>query len=703
MSNYPLPPDYEERVYAGVLGKLIGVYLGRPFEQWSHEAISKKWGEIRQYVHADLGVPLIVTDDDITGTFTFLRALEDHQAGAATTAKQIGQTWLNYIAEGKHILWWGGVGMSTEHTAFLRMKAGIDAPRSGSAALNGRAVAEEIGAQIFVDGWALVSPGQPEQAARLATEASLVSHDGEAVHGAVVIAVMESLAFVESDIDKLIDSALAFIPKDCEIAELIADVRAWHTTVGDWRVSLGRLKAKWGYERYGTNCPMVSNHGVIILALLYGEGDFDRSMMIVNTCGYDTDCNAGNLGCLLGIRNGLAALSAGTDWRTPVNDRMYLPAADGHRGINDAASMALEIANWGREIAGESRRQPKSGSRYHFDLPGATHGFSPSELCPRELKLRPVSGGLEISILAPGTRTDAEVATFVPPEALEMKGYGLTATPTLYSGQTVTVEGTGGGRNREPLTVRPFVRVYNAERTLQLVEGPQQTVLPGAKFELSWVVPDVGSLPIAKVGISLAGRDSDRIELDRMDWRGMPELLIKRPEHGHQHSLAGQVWQSTFVGQIDHFSGGDVVPFDLIQNQGQGLLHTGGSDWRDYAVSAEITPWLTDEFGLVARVQGLTRYYGLLLGEDGEGSKCLRLIRMKHERTVLAERPWAWEPRERVLMTLSVHGSRIVASVGEGRVFDLEDDALTYGGIGFAVSNGRIQAGPLRVGATDGV
>ena len=27
-----MPNDYLPRVYAGVLGKLIGVYLGRPFE-----------------------------------------------------------------------------------------------------------------------------------------------------------------------------------------------------------------------------------------------------------------------------------------------------------------------------------------------------------------------------------------------------------------------------------------------------------------------------------------------------------------------------------------------------------------------------------------------------------------------------------------------------------------------------------------------
>jgi len=70
-----MPDDYLERVYAGVLGKLIGVYLGRPFEGWHYSKIMAELGEIDYYVHEKLGVPLVVTDDDVAGTFTFIRAL----------------------------------------------------------------------------------------------------------------------------------------------------------------------------------------------------------------------------------------------------------------------------------------------------------------------------------------------------------------------------------------------------------------------------------------------------------------------------------------------------------------------------------------------------------------------------------------------------------------------------------------------------
>jgi hypothetical protein len=137
-----IPSDYTERVYAGVLGKIIGVYLGRPFEGWTYERIMDGLGEIAYYVHEKLDKPLIVTDDDIAGTFTFLRALSDYGHSRDLTPAQIGQTWLNYIIEGRTILWWGGLGNSTEHTAYLHLKSGIKAPHSGSMTLNGKVLAE---------------------------------------------------------------------------------------------------------------------------------------------------------------------------------------------------------------------------------------------------------------------------------------------------------------------------------------------------------------------------------------------------------------------------------------------------------------------------------------------------------------------------------------------------------------------------------
>ena len=252
-----LPPDYAERAYAAVLGKLIGVYLGRPFEGWTYQRIIAELGPIEVYVHERLGCPLVVTDDDVAGTFTFIRALEDHGANREISSREIGETWLNYIVENRSILWWGGNGNSTEHTAWLNLRRGIEAPASGSIAVNGRAVAEQIGAQIFIDGWAIVAPGNPALAARLAEQAAKVSHDGAAVDAAKLWAAMEAEAFVSRDVDQLIDVGLSQIPATSPIAELVASIRRWRREYPDWRDARQAIEACYGYDKYPGNCHVV--------------------------------------------------------------------------------------------------------------------------------------------------------------------------------------------------------------------------------------------------------------------------------------------------------------------------------------------------------------------------------------------------------------------------------------------------------------
>ena len=73
----------KNQIYSGVLGKLIGVYLGRPIEGWSYRDIQRQFGTIQYYVHRQLGLPLIVADDDISGTFGFFRALSNVYTGFA--------------------------------------------------------------------------------------------------------------------------------------------------------------------------------------------------------------------------------------------------------------------------------------------------------------------------------------------------------------------------------------------------------------------------------------------------------------------------------------------------------------------------------------------------------------------------------------------------------------------------------------------
>jgi len=343
---------YAEKTYAGVLGKLIGVYLGRAVEGWRYEDIEKTFGEVDYYVNHRVKWPLIVPDDDISGTFLFFRALEDNGYPQAIAPSTIGDTWLNYIVEDRTVLWWGGLGRSTEHTAYLRLKSGIPAPASGSIARNGKGMAEQIGAEIFIDTWALVNPGDPERAAAMARAAASVSHDGIAVEAACLLAAMEAAAFEETSIDRLLDLGLAYA-RDDELRRVVSDVRAQCARAnGDWRLVRRWLGEHHGYERYPGNCPMVPNHALLIAAFVLGGDDLQRGLKIAVSSGWDSDCNAGNLGALNGIRLGLAGLESGPDFRGPVADRMYVVSADGGECVTDAVIETRRVLRTAAALAG---------------------------------------------------------------------------------------------------------------------------------------------------------------------------------------------------------------------------------------------------------------------------------------------------------------------------------------------------------------
>jgi ADP-ribosylglycohydrolase len=563
------PLDYIERTYAGVLGKIIGVYLGRPFEGWTYERIMAELGEINGYVNEKLGLPLVVTDDDISGTFTFLRALPDHGNSLDLTPFQIGQTWLNYLIEEKTILWWGGMGNSTEHTAYLRLKNGIPAPQSGSIATNGQIVAEQIGSQIFIDGWAMVAPGDPALAVDLARRASSVSHDGEAIYGAQVIAAMEALAYVEQDIDCLLDTAVSFIPTESVIYRMIADIRQWHKVDGDWRVTRERIVEQYGYKDYIGNCHMVPNHALIILGLLYGEGDFQKSLMICNTAGWDTDCNSGNLGCLLGIRNGLAAFDGPVDWRGPVADRIYLPTMDGGRCITDAVSETYQIVNIARSLRNETPLVAKDAGfgecRFHFELPGSVQGFrtecGSASLDNTSGHSRFGKRSLAIRWLSPPEDCPIRVTTptFILPEDLNMRGYSLIASPTLYPGQTLRAGVWADEANASAVQARLVIRYYDADDQPALIAGPEWMIEPGAAVQADWIVPDLPGMPIFAVGIEAVPEPgaAGALYLDYLSWDGIPQTLFAPPQKDKRTRL----WRQAWVNAVDQWDDGLSEPF----------------------------------------------------------------------------------------------------------------------------------------------
>lgn len=712
-----LDQKYLERVYAGVLGKLIGVYLGRPFEGWTHQKIMDVLGPIRFYVHdhpnmpvnpwdptlgmaKDKGLPLVVTDDDVSGTFTFLRALEEHGFNPRITSEQIGKTWLNQIIEGQTILWWGGRGVSTEHTAYLNLKSGVPAPRSGAIATNGKTVAEQIGAQIFIDGWAMVAPGNPKLAAYLAQQAGSVSHDGESVYAAMLWAAMEAEAFVSKDVNHLLDTGLSFIPKDSAIAELVADLRQWHAADQDWLTTRQRVEDTHGYEKYHGVCHIMPNHGIMILALLYGGYDFTEAMYIINTCGWDTDCNSGNIGCLLAIMHGLAAFEGSKDWRGPVGDRALISSADGGFSIATATSLAYEVANIGRKIAGETPfPAPKDGAQFHFSLPGGVQGFSGSGADVKQAVDEDGNPKLVIDIHdLKFSDEPAEVLTqtFAGKDVLKMPIYPLMASPLLYPGQTVRAKVRAPIGNPSSVLVALRLKAYATKDELIHRDGECSELNPGDEQTIEWTIPDdFDSQPIYSVGLAISitqGSFTGQVHLDSLGWTGAPQMTLTKPTSAER---PGTFWIRAWVNVVDSFRPWGKTPFCIIQNRGEGMIIHGTREWKDYRVTvSDFLVQLGHPAGVAIRVRGLHRYYAFALTGAG---KTVSLVKAYDEnRIVLASTSFDWGLDEKYEISIQAVGSKILGQIGDVQL-SAEDDGYQGGGLGLIVTDGAVSASHVRV------
>jgi ADP-ribosylglycohydrolase len=691
-----LPADYIDRVYAGVLGKLIGVYLGRPFEGWSHQRIMKELGHVRHYVHHKLNLPLVVTDDDVSGTFVFARAIEEH--GTAISAEDIGNTWLNNVVENRSIFWFGGYGISTEHTAYLNLKNGIPAPLSGSMKTNGQTIAEQIGAQIFIDGWAMIAPGAPALAAKLAEAAGSVSHDGESVYAAKIWAAMEAEAFVSKDVDHLLDVGLSFIPAESLIARVIQDVRSWVKLDDDWEKTRQRIEDVYGYDKFGGVCHVVPNHAVMIMSLLYGGHDFHKAMHIVNTSGWDTDCNSGNVGCLVAIMNGLAAFEEGPDWRGPLADRAIISSADGGYSINNAARITYDIVNSGRKLAGEPQLPTPKNSQFHFSLPGSVQGFGASldHRIPGQVKVEQSMNGkspaLAIRLHAVTNADEAiEVLTHTftkPDELTPLHVYELMASPLVYPGQKLRALVGADNINKVAVRAQLRLKVYGPNDSLISVDGPIATLEPGRQHLFEWVIPDnMDSQPIEEVGLALSvpeGRLDGTVWLDSLGWTGTPHLILRKPINS-----PGKSWIRAWVNDVTN-----IMPFKysfyIAQNRGDGVFIYGTREWTNYKVIAhKFIVNIGGPCGVIARVQGLRRYYSLVFLPD---NRVALVMTRDHVRKELASAQFDWKLDIPYEVALVVQGNTLKGNIVDGPELLANDDSYLEGGIGIVVHDGSASA-----------
>jgi hypothetical protein len=554
----------------------------------------------------------------------------------------------------------------------------------------------------------MVAPGDPARAAALAERAARVSHDGVAVDAAVAVAAMESLAFVERDMDRLFDAALAFVPAGSPLRRVYADVRGWAADHGDdWRRTFARIKENYGYDRYGGGCHMIPNHALMVMAWAHAPRDFARAIRVAAMAGWDTDCNCANVGCLMGIKEGLegilpaAAPETGTeprtDWQVAFADRALIPTAEGTHGVTDCLREADQVAAMGRRVMGwPARPAPKQGARFHFSQPGARHGFAADDLSRADVCNAPAAGGgrcLRLRALSAEAAT-AATPTYLTPDVLAYPrlSYDTCVTPTLYSGQVLSAGVTADAANARPVRVRLFARHFTdltKELPRAFAAGEAVELAPGASARLEWTVPATGGWPVYQAGIELTGGPA-AIDVDWVDWRGAPRIrfpkALQRPGTSRH---AG--W---FASIRDPARLRDSCTA-VLSNRGPGFLITGTTEWTDYAFGGRMLVKLADAAGLVARHGGLRRHLALLFDRN---RRELRLIRRHDEACeTLAVAPCAWDLNEWHELRIEVRGRNIRGFADGARLLDACCDRPAAGGVALLADTGSAEFADLFV------
>ena len=243
--------------------------------------------------------------------------------------------------------------------------------------------------------------------------------------------------------------------------------------------------------------------------------------------------------------------------------------------------------------------------------------------------------------------------------------------------------------NSTAITGRLFLCAYDEHDQLITMHGPETLLDPGEKQTVEWRVPDTAGMPITKIGIELAGsqKTSGTIYLDTLTWSGAPDITLARP--------TATMWQRAWINGVDQCELTRSEPYRLIQNRGHGMLLYGTRQWTDYRVSTTLTPHMAQAVGLGARVQGMQRYYALMLSQTGQA----RLIKMLDGEQILAESPLTWELDRSYAVSLQVVGHQIQAWIDGQLVFAEEDQeqSLAGGGIALICQEGRMASDTVTV------
>jgi ADP-ribosylglycohydrolase len=295
--------EYRKKVMGCWLGKAVGGTLGQPYE--GHK------GPLNLTYYEPVPADMIPNDDlDLQVLWAY--ALNEMQL-PVVDRDVLADAWLKHVA-----FPWDEYGI-----AIRNLRNGIRPPLSGS---YDNWFKDGLGAAIRSEIWACLAPGDPEMAVKFAYEDACVDHVGDGIYAEQFLAALESEAFVESDIDKLLDAGLKFLPVDSRLAQAIVDTRKWCRLSGNYLTIREQILEKYGC---GNFTDVVMNIPIVVMALLLSKGDFSKAICMAVNCGCDADCTTASVGAVMGI---ISPDCIEGKWLKPIGRKLVIN--DGIVGIS---------------------------------------------------------------------------------------------------------------------------------------------------------------------------------------------------------------------------------------------------------------------------------------------------------------------------------------------------------------------------------
>ncbi|MFN4227044.1 MAG: ADP-ribosylglycohydrolase family protein [Candidatus Ratteibacteria bacterium] len=322
--------EIKEKIYGAWLGRCAGCLLGKIFEGWHREKIRSFLKEIRQFPlkyyvssnNLDLEIfesynarqnlcinriKNMVEDDDLNYTVLALTLLEKY--GYNFTKFDFAKNFIEKIP------------ILRTHTAervVYKNLVNLISPERSAFYLN--PYREWIGAQIRTDFYGYITPGEPEKGVELAYKDASVTHIKNGVYGAMFITALISISFFETDILKIIEYGLNYIPQRSRLAQAVKEIIDFRKKGLSYEQVSDIIHKIWDEKNPHHWCHVISNAQIVLIGLLWGNGDFGESICKAVEIGFDTDCNGATVGSIIGVILGKKNLPE--RWIEPLNDTL---------------------------------------------------------------------------------------------------------------------------------------------------------------------------------------------------------------------------------------------------------------------------------------------------------------------------------------------------------------------------------------------